>query len=603
MVESLTPRPLSVDPKMAGASSTNLPATLSHKRLSAVVAPSTTERSRVFEKRRNYYAVVRRGEGHQVGKIFESWQEAEIEIKAHANTGWKVFKTRLAAEAYVAKNLPAPSRDNLDVYDMQLDMDYGVIGSSSSSLGMPLHEHLARNFPSTPPLSSSSLPLAPPRPHFARSTKKRSGSGSSRLASPLRQEVIEEEPDWFSADDSAPATLQEPIALEPSAVPPVVTKPQRKSFFGSLKSASRSSLKTEKREQDTGTPMVNRDVIARPATSVQRPEDAASTLSRTKPNGRPPSDRPTTSSGAEHGRRPPSVRSVSAMSSHSSVDGRPRSATPAVAKSLWADSTVVDLSESESTKQQSPGKVYDEYPELPEVSPAGSGASTPKFSRSALKKSGITLPTAAPRSPSSSRGASPLGSPWHSPNSSKLSLGRSRSVLSLDASMFTKGRTSNCQSPESESEGSDYFGGFGQIRTHADVSTTPPPRAFRPNLRSKLSSSSLASSFSASTFRTAYESSTPPNESQTVDPTHTSSSTQSSHSLSPVMSNNSTSDGTHTYSESGTFSSDSPTSQASSVDNHCFGEPKVHAKKSGGMKRFLRMFGMTTRAGNPATAM
>lgn len=33
------------------------------------------------EKRRNYYAVVRRGEAHEVGKIFESWQEAEVEIK------------------------------------------------------------------------------------------------------------------------------------------------------------------------------------------------------------------------------------------------------------------------------------------------------------------------------------------------------------------------------------------------------------------------------------------------------------------------------------------------------------------------------------------
>lgn len=485
---------------------------------------------------------------------------------------------------------------------MQLDMDYGVIGSSSSSLGMPLHEHLARNFPSTPPLSASSLPLAPPRPHFARSTKKRSGSASSRLASPLRQEVIEEEPDWFSTDDAAPATLQEPITLEPTPVPSIATKPQRKSFFGSIKLASRSSLKTEKSEQDPGMPLDHRDVIARPATLVQRPEDTMTALPITKANARNLSGRPMTSSGAETGRRAPSIRSASAMSSHSTTDGRPRSATPAAAKSLWSDSTAVDLSDFEPKQPQSPGKVYDEYPEVPEVSPAGSGASTPKFSRSALKKSGITLPTAAPRSPSSSRGGSPLGSPWHSPDSSKLSLGRSRSLLSLDASMFTKERIANCSSPESENEQSDYFGGFGHIRMPGDLSTPPPPRAFRPKLRSKLSSSSLASSFSASTFKTAYESSPPPNEAHKVDPTHTSSSTQSSHTLSPVMSN-STSEGTHTYSESGTFSSDSCPSQASSVENHCFGDAKIHTKKSGGMKRFLRMFGMTTRAGNPATAL
>lgn len=480
-------------------------------------------------------------------------------------------------------------------------MDYGVIGSSSSSLGMPLHEHLARNFPSTPPLSASSLPLAPPRPHFARSTKKRSGSASSRLASPLRQEVIEEEPDWFSADDAAPATLQEPITLEPAPVPSIAPKPQRKSFFGSIKSASRSSLKTERREQDPDMLLGHHDMITRPATSVLRTEDAKSTLPMAKANARNPSGRPITSSGVESGRRAPSIRSASAMSSHSTTDGRPRSATPAAAKSLWSDSSVVDLSDSESTQPHSPGKVYDEYPEVPEVSPAGSGASTPKFSRSALKKSGITLPTAAPRSPSSSRGGSPLGSPWHSPNSSKLSLGRSRSILSLDASMFSKERTPNCWSPESENDQSDYFGGSGQMRMAGDLSTAPPLKAFRPKLRSKLSSSSLASSFSASTFRTAYESSPPPNEPHKVDPTHTSSSTQSSHTLSPVMSN-STSEGTHTYSESGTFSSDSTPSQASSVENHCFGDAKIHAKKSGGMKRFLRMFGMTTRAGNPATA-
>lgn len=527
-------------------------------------------------------------------------------FQAHANTGWKVFKTRLAAEAYVAKNLPVPSRDNLDVYDMQLDMDYGVIGSSSSSLGMPLHEHLARNFPSTPPLSASSLPPAPPRPHFAKSSSRRSSSASSRLASPLRQEVIEEEPDWFATEDSAPPTLQEPIALEAAPVPLTPTKPQRKSFFGSIKSASRSSLRAEKREQEVVTPLESRDVIARPATSVQRPElKATPSAPSLNSNGRNTQARPMTSSGAlETSRRTPSIRSHSSMSSHTlSSNNRPRSATPASVKSLWSDpTTVVDLSESAAPQPQSPGKVYDEYPEVADVSPAGSGANTPKFSRSALKKSGITLPTAAPRTPSSSRGASPLASPWHSPSSSKLTLGRSRSILSLDASKFTTDRTPGCSSPESESERSDYFGGFGQMQTSGELSTLP--RAFRPNLRSKLSSASLASSFSASTYKTAYEPTTPPNEPLKVDPTHTSSPTESSNTLSPVQSHNSTSDGTHTYSESGTTSSEgthSQVSSASSADNNCFGHAKMPAKKSGGMKRFLRMFGMTTKAGNSTT--
>lgn len=525
-------------------------------------------------------------------------------VQTHANTGWKVFKTRLAAEAYVAKNLPAPSRDNLDVYDMQLDMDYGVVGSSSSSLGMPLHEHLARNFPSTPPLSASSLPLAPPRPHFAKSASRRSSNASSRLASPLRQEVIEEEPDWFATEESAPPTLQEPIALEPAPVPTTPTKPQRKSFFGSIKSASRSSLRSEKREQEVAVNMGSRDVIARPATSVQRPENGLkSALPITSQASGRNQARPVTSSGAlETGRRAPSIRSVSSMSSHTlSSNSRPRSATPASVKSLWSDfTTVVDLSDAEPTQRQSPGKVYDEYPEVAEISPAGSGASTPKFSRSALKKSGVTLPMSAPRSPTPSRGASPLASPWQSPTGSKLTLGRSRSILSLDASMFSGQRTPDCSSPESESEKSDYCGGFGQVRALGDSTM---PKAFRPNLRSKLSSSSLASSFSTSTFKTADEPTTPPNEQHKVLPGHTPSSIESPHTLSPVLSHNSTSDGTHTYSESGTFSSDGTHSQVSSVDNKCFAEVKVRAKRSGGMKRFLRMFGMTTRTGNPAKAM
>jgi hypothetical protein len=349
-------------------------------------------------------------------------------------------------------------------------------------------------------------------------------------------------------------------------------------------------------------PLESRDIIARPANSIQRPElKAAPSAPNLDSNGRNTHARPTTSSGAlETSRGTPSIRSHSSMSSHTvSSNNRPRSATPASVKSLWSDSTtVVDLSETAAAQPQSPGKVYDEYPEIADASPAGSGANTPKFSRSALKKSGVTLPTAAPRPPSS-RGASPLASPWHSPTSSKLTLGRSRSILSLDTSKFATDRTPDCSSPESETERSDYFGGFGQIQTSGDLSTLP--RAFRPNLRSKLSSASLASSFSASTYKTAYEPTTPPNEPLKVDPTHTSSSTESSNTLSPVLSHNSTSDGTHTYSESGTTSSEGTHSQASSADINCFGHAKMPAKKSGGMKRFLRMFGMTTKTGNSMT--
>jgi hypothetical protein len=70
-----------MDSTLSRPLSTAGPSALSHKRLSAVVAPNAMDRRKTSEKRRNYYAVVRRGDGHEVGKIFESWQEAEVEIK------------------------------------------------------------------------------------------------------------------------------------------------------------------------------------------------------------------------------------------------------------------------------------------------------------------------------------------------------------------------------------------------------------------------------------------------------------------------------------------------------------------------------------------
>jgi hypothetical protein len=54
---------------------------MNDKRLSTV-NPASGSRTKVAEKRKNYYAVVRQGVEQDVGKIFESWQEAEVEIKA-----------------------------------------------------------------------------------------------------------------------------------------------------------------------------------------------------------------------------------------------------------------------------------------------------------------------------------------------------------------------------------------------------------------------------------------------------------------------------------------------------------------------------------------
>jgi viroplasmin and RNaseH domain-containing protein len=50
------------------------------------------------QRRTLYYAVKI---GHTPG-VYESWDEAERSIKAHAAPQWKTFKTYAAAEAFVA---------------------------------------------------------------------------------------------------------------------------------------------------------------------------------------------------------------------------------------------------------------------------------------------------------------------------------------------------------------------------------------------------------------------------------------------------------------------------------------------------------------------
>lgn len=492
----------------------------------------------------------------------------------------------------------------LDIYDMQLDMTDSVTGSSSSSLSMPFQEHLARNIPSTPPLSASSLPLAPPRPYFAQSSSRRSSNASLRLASPLRQEVIEEEPDNVSAEETTVQELSSPVLREPLPVPSASSKPQRRSFFGSIKSVTRNPSKSEKREKDQpAVALKSPQAVARPVTLTKR-HKSEHQVSSTSPrvNAPTPLARPETAPSTvprTPGRRTPSVRSSSSLSVHPLPStSRARPVTPQTARSLWADSTpVIDLSDSPLTPPQSPGKVYDEYPEVVDAPHSGTTPNAPKFSRSTLKKTGVTLPMPSPRSPSSPRVASPLGSPWQSPSSSRMVLRRSGSILSLDASISIHNRRSSVTSPHTGSEEpSGYFDTFDQARAIGIASGSP--KAFLSNLPSAISSASLASSFSVSSYHTAYDATTPTTAKAQAPSTDGSSSQEGSQTLSPTLSNNSTSDGTRTYSESGASSNDGAHSQYMQRSGNCLGDAKAHAKKSGGLKRFLRIFGMTSKAGS-----
>ncbi|KAJ9124476.1 hypothetical protein QFC24_003267 [Naganishia onofrii] len=542
-----------------------------------------------MDKRKNYYAVVVFGQEQREGKIFESWPETELMIKAHPKALWKVFKTQLAAEAYVAKNAPVvlPSKETMEAYDMQMDFE------SSSSLGMPLHEHLSRNFPSSPPLSTSSLPLAPPRPHFARPSSRRSSNASSRLASPLRQEVIEEESEVASEEEAVARRPESPTVPEPSSA---TNKHQRRSFLFAMKSVGRSSSRLERRDKDQIiSPPATPEPTARPTSSFKRHKsDNTVPLSSGATTGRP--ETPSAPNTATW-QKTPSIRSTTSRRSQMAPSANYSQTTPSnTTRSLWSDSaTVIDLTDRPATPPCSPGRVYEEFPELVDPANNGSVPNTPKFSRAAMKKNGITLPMPAPKSPSHSQANSPLGSPWQSPTGSRMTLGRSRSILSLDALSLLHERLGDAGSPTSKTgPESDYFNALKQTGGHQELPTHPS--TFRPIVRTVVSSSSLSSTVSTYSFRGAgdYSGKAP------IDAIAVPDSPEDCHVLSPIPSNISTSDGCRTFSESGASSSDSSHTQSTTSTGNSISDARKQTKKTGGLKRFLKMFGMT-RVGDMAS--
>ncbi|KAJ9123203.1 hypothetical protein QFC22_001396 [Naganishia vaughanmartiniae] len=561
------------------------------RRRSAPGISASMGQTKVMDKRKNYYAVVVLGEEQYEGKIFESWSEAELEIKGHSKTTWKVFKTRLAAEAYVAKNVPAvlPSKEAMEAYDMQMDFE------PTNSLGMPLHEHFSRNFRSSPPLSSSSLPLAPPRPHFARPSSRRCSNASSRLTSPLRQEVIEEETEIALEEAVIAPYAESPTVPEPLAA----NKLQRKSFLFAMKSVGRSASRLEKREKDQIiSPPATPDSIARPTSSFKRhrSDNALPLASASGHDQGAPIDRPESPSAPVPStwQKTPSIRSTTSRRSQTAPSAHHnQTAPPTTARSLWTDSVqVIDLTDRPATPPCSPGKVYEEYPELADPANNGSIPNTPKFSRSAMKKNGVTLPMPAPRSPSYVQANSPLGSPWQSPTGSRMTLGKSRSILSLDALSLLHERLADVGSPTSKtSPESDYFTALEQARGHQELPTHPS--AYPPKLRSMVSSSSINSAISSYSFR-----GTPDyNIKASLDAIAVPDSPEGCHVLSPIPSNISTSDGTRTFSESGTSSSDSSHTRSTTSTGNSISDSRKQNQKTGGLKRFLKMFSMT-RAGD-----
>lgn len=493
-------------------------------------------------KRRMYYAVAR---GHQIG-IYESWGDAEQQIKGHPSPSWKTFKTRLAAESYIQGAAPFPLEAPEDAatggYDMQLP--YPVQHPYSASRDLPLHERLQRDFPSTTPASSStpssgpsslrsspSLPdLQPPRPHFARSTSgssSRSGSGSPMArSSPLRQEVTDDEGEGKSSGSSRRPShidLGSDADAENDHVGAMQSRDVKEKKKGSRFSLNvmakitggMLSPPTSPESAARGTRPFRVDTVDRSASGVLAPpivlppadytRSTSRNSIRSSRSGR--SERSSSRQGGRYGAgdveaaeayegRPPSMRSVS---SASSLGGKGLPPPPPPAKSLWADSTppaspplsppprpmgMRDRSHSNSGSDAESESGMGMAPSL---------SSAPKFSRSALRKSGVLLPVSAKEmnrsgsvstsgmsspglsrssSPSMSRPLSPSGSisglRRKSSNNSLASLGSIRNLhdklASLSETMISGGLV--------KEEGGEHESGMNGKRPKLDGSRT-----------------------------------------------------------------------------------------------------------------------------------
>lgn len=345
----------------------------------------------------------------------------------------------------------------------------------SPQYDLPLHERLTRDFPSTPPLSGPSrtppspsnraLPdLQPPKPHFARSTSgssSRSGAISPIRSSPLRQEVTDDEAEARRASGSGGSRKPSVVDLgsEADGDNENDTIGQMREGFGQArekkKSGKRFSFKmmskitggmlsppTSPETAARGEKSFRVDTVDRSASGVLAPpivlpppdysRSSSRSSVRSSRSGR--SDR-SSSNQHKYGQgdflvaeayegKTPSIRSTSSMNSLNS-----KALPPPPARSLWGDVT------PPASPPISPPAVLGQRDRG--VSGSGSDAdseglgassSAPKFSRSALKKSGVLMPISVKEA---SRTGSMSPTPLSSPGSPARPLSPSESIPGL----------------------------------------------------------------------------------------------------------------------------------------------------------------------------
>lgn len=325
---------------------------------------------------------------------------------------------------------------------MQLDYPSSS-KAAGSSLGAPLNL--------SPKASTSSLPkLEPPRPPFARtSSSSSSNSGSPvKRSSPLRQEVTDDE----ASDHSHQSEQEPPVRLGPKKSKHASMISRLSAGFLSPPTSPEAVARTSKTFR---VESVERSGLAPPIVLPASSHSPSQSRSSSRNADRPV--RPvlkTSSTGnltAPYDQRPGAIRNASASSLGSSA--KSQKSAPG---GLWGDAT------PPLTPPMSP-VASDRYRSMPGSPSKADGfdyigsTSTPKFSRSAIKKMDVPMPISA-KQLASSKSTTPTLSRQQSSNSLRQNgmpthlnlLGSSGSFGSLREKLHAVQNTTKLQDSDKE---------------------------------------------------------------------------------------------------------------------------------------------------------
>jgi hypothetical protein len=371
-------------------SETPLPRRIS--RLGPVILQPCAEAGPSKGGQRYMYIGIRSGE---TPAVYTDWKQAEAELlvcrdsspsdgslandQDHPNPVFKTFSTKMAADAYI-KGWDGAGRHSVPV---SISLCCREEADSQGSCPKPLREHLAMNFPSSVPLSSN-----PKRPSYH----------ARLVASAPSLSALPETSELNTFDSRRQSFRKSQVRISSPLCRQVDEEPV---------------VKKEDKEQKRPNWIIGPDGLFSPPAS---PED--SPVDRKFTNREQPSIRPRPVSGLWHSAprqhaHAPAPRPISMLASTSTSSLRSSNSQPTAAarlSGLWTDSVPIPApSASEPT------------PDF--------AANAPKFSRSSMRKSGVIMPAAAPRSQSSTSLRSRL---TRNPSSTSLaSLASSSSSKSL----------------------------------------------------------------------------------------------------------------------------------------------------------------------------